>query len=102
MKNLNPGMVAELAISVRGWQLVTDWSKGLLTGQPIVLAVLQASEEIYFKKNKVSSSWGSTSKVAFCPLHTCTHTCTYIHTINSTSCTHIPKNLHISNYNFHF
>lgn len=50
MKNLNPGMVAELAIPVQGWQLVTDWSQGLLTGQPIVLAVLQANEKIYFKR----------------------------------------------------
>lgn len=43
-------MVSELAIPVQGWRLVTDWSQGLLTGQPIVLVVLQANEKIYFKK----------------------------------------------------
>lgn len=43
-------MVSELAIPVQGWRLATDWSQGLLTGQPIVLVVLQANEKIYFKK----------------------------------------------------
>lgn len=57
MKILNPGMVSELAIPVQGWRLVTDWSQGLLTGQPIVLAVLRPVRK-FISKDKVSSSWG--------------------------------------------